>query len=44
MEAVFMGVKWLICESDLSPPSRVEVKVRGAVTLLPHMLLWCAHR
>jgi len=44
MEAVFMGVKWLIYKGDHSPPSRVEVKVRGAVTPLPHMLLWCAHR
>jgi len=44
MGAVFRGVKWLICKGDHSPPSCIEVKVRGAVTPLPHMLLWCAHK
>jgi hypothetical protein len=42
LKAVIMGVKWLMCEGDHSPPSRVEVKVRGYVTLLSHMLLQCA--
>jgi hypothetical protein len=34
-KAVFIGVKCLIGEGDHSPPSCVEVKVRGAVTPLP---------
>jgi hypothetical protein len=34
-EAVFIGVKWLICEGDHSSPSCVKVKVTGAVTPLP---------
>jgi hypothetical protein len=44
MEAVFMGLKWLICKGDHSPPSLVEVKVTGAVTPLPpHAFMVCTH-
>lgn len=42
LEALFLGVKWLKCEGGRLPPSNVQVKVSGAVTLFPYILPCCA--
>jgi hypothetical protein len=39
--ALSLGVKWLVCEADHSPPSSTAVKEGGAMLLLSHIPSWC---
>jgi hypothetical protein len=40
MGAFSMGLKWLECEADRSPPSSAEVKNAEALCILVHLLAW----
>jgi hypothetical protein len=36
----FLGVKWLVCEADHSPPSSIYVKNGGAIPPFHNMSSW----
>jgi hypothetical protein len=40
LRADFVGVNWMWCEADRSPPSSAEVKNSGAVPPLIHAFSW----
>jgi len=42
--ALSLGLKWLCCEIDHSPPSNAKVRMHGAVPPLPQyaFIAWCS--